>query len=115
MLNWIKEQIEWFKSFLSEEANGDGKIKKGSSKRIGIFTVLYLFAHSVINNGQSIEWKHLPTISWEWAVMVGGIIGLNILDSYQRRKAELETRIEDRKDEVVERVEDRKDEVESKK
>lgn len=74
---WIEVQLEWLKSFLSE---ADGK---GSSKRvIGVLTVIaFLFAYiktALVNN-------KVEDIPFTWALLIAGIIGLNIYDRFKNK------------------------------
>ena len=85
IFSWFNDQIEWIKSFLSEKDTTGGKLI-GSSKRVATFVVVYLFAHSVIKTGEGTQWLKLPEVSWEWAVLIGGIIGISVYDSLQKKK-----------------------------
>ena len=71
-VNYIKTQIEWVKSFLSEP---DGK---GSNKRLISFAVVgsYLFAYiktTLFTN----KIEDIPPV---WALTIGSILGLGIID-----------------------------------
>ena len=83
--NWFEKQWRWVKSFLSEKELVDGELV-GSSKRVATITVIYLFAHTIINVGEGTQWKAVPPISWEWAVLIGGILGINVWDAYKKKQ-----------------------------
>jgi len=83
--NWFEKQLQWIKSFLSEKELIDGKLV-GSSKRVATITVIYLFAHTIIKVGEGTQWKTMPSISWEWAVLIGGILGINVYDSIKKKQ-----------------------------
>ena len=69
-MKWIAQQIEWFKSFLSEE-NG-----LGSSKRVMGFLVVLAFLFSYIKT--TLTNQKLEDIPLNWAFMVAAIIGLGV-------------------------------------
>mgnify|MGYP006921376676 CR=1 FL=1 len=69
-MKWIAQQIEWFKSFLSEE-NG-----AGSSKRLMGFLVVLAFLFSYIKT--TLISQKLEDIPLNWAFMVAAIIGLGV-------------------------------------
>ena len=72
MFNWIAEQIEWVKSFLSEESG------KGSSKRImGVGVVIvFLIAYLRI----ALATQVIEDIPTNWALFIGSVIGLGTID-----------------------------------
>jgi hypothetical protein len=98
MLNWLKEQIEWFKSFLSEPMNGSGKIEKGSTRRIAILGVTYTFVYTYIKT--SFETKAMPDIPDMWVLLILVVLGVPGVMDYFKGKTNIATRVEDRKDEV---------------
>lgn len=73
-MNWFKEQIDWLKGIFSEP---DGK---ASSKRVMGTAVVAAFLISYIRI--SISTMELLDIPSGWVLMIGGIIGLNILGHY---------------------------------
>ncbi len=74
---WIKDQINWIKSFLSEQSNGNGSPGKGSSKRlaaVGVtFTFMYIYIKTAITTGGIPE---IPE-GWRWILfIVLGVTGV---------------------------------------
>lgn len=77
-MKWIAQQIEWFKSFLSEE-NG-----AGSSKRLMGFLVVLAFLFSYIKT--TLISQKLEDIPLNWAFMVAAIIGLGVWSNIIEKK-----------------------------
>jgi hypothetical protein len=77
-MKWIAQQIEWFKSFLSEE-NG-----LGSSKRVMGFLVVLAFLFSYIKT--TLTNQKLEDIPLNWAFMVAAIIGLGVWSNLIEKK-----------------------------
>lgn len=77
-MKWIAQQIEWFKSFLSEE-NGTG-----SSKRLMGFLVVLAFLFSYIKT--TLISHKLEDIPLNWAFMVAAIIGLGVWSNIVEKK-----------------------------
>lgn len=77
-MKWIAQQIEWFKSFLSEE-NG-----LGSSKRVMGFLVVLAFLFSYIKT--TLTNQKLEDIPLNWAFMVAAIIGLGVWSNIIEKK-----------------------------
>lgn len=77
-MKWIAQQIEWFKSFLSEE-NG-----AGSSKRLMGFLVVLAFLFSYIKT--TLISQKLEDIPLNWAFMVAAIIGLGVWSNLIEKK-----------------------------
>lgn len=78
LISWIAAQIEWLKGFLQEE-NG-----KGSMKRLVMLMIAITFLNSygkvmMIN-------EEIVDVPINWALLLAGIIGLNILSNYMDRK-----------------------------
>lgn len=71
--HYINIQIEWVKSFFSEPDTG-----KGSNKRLLSSAVVTAFLIPYFR--VSLSSKHLEDIPYIWAIMIGSIIGLNIVD-----------------------------------
>ena len=77
-MNWIAKQIEWFKSFLSEE-NGTG-----SSKRLMGFLVVLAFLFSYLKT--SLITQKVEDIPLNWAFMVAAILGLGVWSNIVEKK-----------------------------
>jgi len=97
-MDWIKEQIEWFKSFLSEPINGSGKIDKGSSKRVAAISVTATFVYTYIKT--SFQQKAMPDIPEMWLFLILVVLGVPGIIDYFKGKTNVATRVEDRKDEI---------------
>lgn len=85
MKNWINTQIEWVKSFFSEQKTfGEKVVLKGSSKRIAIYVLLYAFTINYAEIVKRTTGNEMPDIPPGWALFLGAIIGVNILELYVR-------------------------------
>ena len=71
---WFDGQIEWVKSFLNDRDLAG----KGSSKSIGSLAMIgtFIFTYSKV----SIVKQSMADITPTWAILIAGILGLNILD-----------------------------------
>ena len=71
---WVNNQIEWVKSFLNDRDLPG----KGSSKSIGSLAMIstFIFTYSKV----SIVKEHMADITPTWAILIAGILGLNIVD-----------------------------------
>ena len=76
-MNWLKEQIEWFKSIFSEES------KKGSMKRIIMAFVTISFVVSYMK--VMIVTQSLLDIPMNWMLLIAGMLGLGIADNYVKK------------------------------
>ncbi len=77
LLKWIKEQIEFIKSFFSEPPDNSGAMK-GSSKRLLSFLVVLTF---IIPYWKvSLASNKLEDVPEIWALLIASILGLNIID-----------------------------------
>lgn len=75
--SFLDAQLFWIKSFLSE-MQPSGYLK-GSSKRLLIAAIIYLFSHSVLKTGASTHWVKIPDIPEAWLWLLGIILGANLL------------------------------------
>jgi len=89
---WIKEQVDWIKSFFCEKRTVNGKMM-GSIKRLISFMVAFTFLNSYgyivkrqLDNIKDISQITFPDIPPMWATLLGGIIGLHILSNYIDKK-----------------------------
>lgn len=75
---WLADQWDWVKSFVSEpQLLANGKLK-GSSKRLAVMVVIFMFGRAINQVGIKNEWKVVPDIPEMWLILIGGIIGLDI-------------------------------------
>ncbi|OQA47587.1 MAG: hypothetical protein BWY47_01404 [Bacteroidetes bacterium ADurb.Bin302] len=82
---FLNNQLEWVKSFFSEQKLVNGKvILKGSSRRTSIYVLVYTFAVNYTSVQKEVG--ILPDIPYMWAIFLGFVIGLNIFDLYVRNK-----------------------------
>lgn len=77
-MNWLGEQIDWFKSIFSEgiyTINGVQKMK-GSSKRVGTMMVIWVF---IFSYGR-IAWakQDLLDIPVQWAITLPILLGIQV-------------------------------------
>jgi len=83
--HWLNSQIEWVKSFLQEPSTIPESVPtKASSKRLISMSVVAAFLISYIK--VSILTQTIQDIPTMWAVTIGGILGLNIMDWYIKGK-----------------------------
>lgn len=75
---WLGVQLEWLKSFFSED-NG-----KGSHKRFVGTAVVAAFLFSYVKT--TLNTNKLEDIPVDWMFLIIGIIGLNIYDWYIKLK-----------------------------
>jgi len=73
-MEWIKKQIEWLKSFLSEESG------KASIKRLIMFWISVAFIGAYVKIAVASE--QITDIPSNWMFLLAGILGLGILDKY---------------------------------
>src|SRR5574337_467427 len=84
--HWLNKQIEWVKSFLQEPSTIPENIPtKASSKRLISISVVLAFLVSYIK--VSILTQTIQDIPTMWALTIGGILGLNIMDWYVKGKS----------------------------
>ncbi len=83
-MNWIKQQIEWVKSFLSEKKTDNGEIGKGSSKRLFMLLVISVF----LIQYSKITWetKQLTDMPMNWSVVILCILGFGTFINYLEKK-----------------------------
>jgi hypothetical protein len=81
MKQFIKHQIEWLKSFLSEDYQ-DGIAGKASSRRVFEAAIIWVFLVAFIK--VALVTVTLLDIPWGWATVILGILGLKV---YERRNA----------------------------
>lgn len=75
--NWLWHQWEWIKGFLSEESGKASSKRLASLAVVTVFLVAYLrVAIALIKDNQP-EIRDIPE-GWAW--MIGGIIGLGVID-----------------------------------
>jgi len=77
-MDWIAKQIEWLKSFLSED-NGTA-----SSKRLMGFLVVLAFLFSYIKT--TLISHQLEDIPINWSFMIAAIIGLGVWSNIVEKK-----------------------------
>jgi len=82
-MNWVGQQIEWLKSFFSEDYT-DRLAGKASSRRVMEIAVVWTFIFSYVRIGLT-TLTFLP-LDWTWAVMIAGILGLRTLDVLAQKK-----------------------------
>ena len=70
MFKWIGTQIEWLKSFLSEETG------LGSSKRLMGFLVILAFLFSYVKT--TLYNNKIEDIPVNWAFAIAAIIGIGV-------------------------------------
>ncbi len=82
MIEWIKEQIEWLKSLVSEIVPG-GKLKF-SHKRVISLAVVWAFLSTYIR----VSWdqKNISDIPLNWAFLIAAILGLAIYSNLINNK-----------------------------
>lgn len=73
-MNWLGTQVEWLKSFFSEF---DGK---ASIKRFIMLMVVLSFLQAYVKT--TLDTKIIVDIPQNWMFLIGGIIGLGILDKW---------------------------------
>ena len=79
-MNWIKEQIEWIKSFFSEpEPSGKASVKRLIMFLIAISFLTAYFKIALITN-------QIVDIPMNWSFLLSAILGLGILDKYVNLK-----------------------------
>jgi len=80
MMDFIKNTLTWFGTFLCEEKNG-----KGSMKRLIMFltTCAFLFAYVK----KSLMTQTIEDIPVTWAMLLAGFVGLNIYSNAVNKKA----------------------------
>ena len=76
-MKYIKENIEWAKSFLSE-SYVNGVAGKASSRRVMELAVVWTFIFSYVK--VTLFSQAFAPLDWTWAVMIGGILGLKSLN-----------------------------------
>jgi hypothetical protein len=74
-MNFITNQIEWVKSFLSESTDG-----KASSRRLIEIGVSWTFIFSYIRVALSTQ--SMPALDMGWVVMLCGILGIKTASDY---------------------------------
>ncbi|HEX2868804.1 MAG TPA: hypothetical protein VHO03_17315 [Ignavibacteriales bacterium] len=72
IFSWIEVQLEWLKSFFSEE-NG-----KASSRRLLGSAIVATFIYTYIR--VSLTLNRLQDISEMWLIMLSAILGFNVAD-----------------------------------
>lgn len=78
MKNYIKEQIEWLKTFLSDP---DGK---GSNRRAISFIVVIMFCHSYLK--VSLATNTIQDIPEFWALLIATLCGFSIWEKKVQNK-----------------------------
>jgi hypothetical protein len=68
---WIKEQINWFKSFFQDKETGKANISS-----ILKLIVILAWAQSYIKATNLMKSDGIPPITWEWIIFLSAIIGL---------------------------------------
>lgn len=73
-MEWIRTQIEWIKSFVSEPSG------KASIKRLISIAVVAAFLQSYLKVAYAT--MKIEDIPSNWMMLIAGIIGLHILDKF---------------------------------
>lgn len=84
---WLNEQLEWLKSFFSEQKEvGRKSVLKGSSRRISTYVLVGTFVYSYTKVATAPGIIVLPDIPEIWALFLSFIIGLNLVNLYLKLK-----------------------------
>lgn len=85
---WVKEQVEWFKSFFGEVDTIDNQ-KKPSIKKAGTAVVFVVFAKSYLTLAMKDD--KMPDIPETWFWIILGILGIgtvnNLAGNYIAKKS----------------------------
>lgn len=79
-MNWVQQQIEWFKDFFNEVQGG-----KASSRRIIELGIAWSFIFSYIR--VALSTSAMPALDMGWILLISGILGLKTADIYFKNKA----------------------------
>lgn len=82
-MQWLKDQIEWLKSFVSHSSK-PGEQQKGKTQSVAVFMVMWTFAFTYIR--VSLLTVTFVDVPMTWAMLVAYVIGAKIYDSVQSKK-----------------------------
>jgi hypothetical protein len=82
-MQWLKEQVEWIKSFISHNQKS-GEPQKGKIQSVAIAAVIWTFCFTYIR----VSWneKSITDVPEIWAMLIAYVIGAKIYDSMQAKK-----------------------------
>jgi len=83
MLQWLVNQIEWLKSFVSHGSK-PGEQQKGKTQSVAIVAVTLTFCFTYIR--VSLLTQKFEDVPMTWAMLIAFIIGAKIYDSAQVKK-----------------------------
>ncbi len=90
MVEWLKKQWDWIKSFISEPPDANGYVK-GSQKRFLSFWVVIAFVAVWFKKTMSMKPEEpIPDIPPTWALLILAVLGLGIYANHIASKNKIE-------------------------
>jgi len=78
-VQWVKDQVEWFKSFFGEIDSIDNQ-KKPSIKKAGTAIIFVVFAKTYFSI--AVKDNKMPDIPDAWLFLLLGVLGIGTLNNY---------------------------------
>jgi len=69
---WIRDQIEWLKSFFQQKES-----RKPSISSVMKLIIVWYWAQSYIKATSNMKNDGIPPISWEWIVFLSLVVGIS--------------------------------------